>query len=205
MPKKEATKRKLQAEKSRNEIYDAAIELIRTTGFERTTIQAIIAKAGVSIGTFYHHFKSKDGIIEENFLRADALFTRYLEEEPAESREAPSTERILRYMDRYALLVRDVGVDLSQQLYTCRNKLFLKEGRPMQVGLARIVAEGQARGDLIDTKGAAEICSYLFIAARGLVFDWCLRDGKGDIEAELRSFLAPLVGLFARDGGRARG
>ncbi|WP_082788787.1 TetR/AcrR family transcriptional regulator [Lederbergia lenta] len=44
-------------------ILQAAIELIKEKGFEKTSISAITKKAGVAHGTFYRYFKSKNEII----------------------------------------------------------------------------------------------------------------------------------------------
>lgn len=45
---------------SRARVRDAAIELFAAVGFERATVKAIAAAAGVSPGLVIHHFGSKD-------------------------------------------------------------------------------------------------------------------------------------------------
>jgi len=193
MPKKPKTTRKQKAEYSKNRIYAAATALIAAKGYDQTSIKDIVQKAGVSIGTFYHYFKSKHAILEEDFSRADALFQDLPESIPA---DLPSPERILRYMDQYSQLLEDNGVEYDSQLYTCRNRLFVKRGRAMQLGLVRIVAEGQARGELATEPDAEYICEYIFLAARGVAFDWCLRQGKGDIKVQMREYLGRLLEVF---------
>ncbi len=190
----EPTRRKVKAEESKNRIYEAALALFGEKGFERTTILDITARAGVAIGTFYHHFQSKDGVLEENFRRADEEFARYAAS--PECREGPVEERLLRYLDRYSLLIEETGLDLIRQIYTYRNKLFLKKGRAMQDGLIALVREGQEGRELKTDLSPEELCDYLFMGARGVVFHWCLLDGGSDIRALMRGYFSRLLPLF---------
>ena len=51
-------------EARRRQILDASIECFAREGFHRTSMAQIIAKAGVSAGTIYLYFSSKEEIIE---------------------------------------------------------------------------------------------------------------------------------------------
>jgi AcrR family transcriptional regulator len=194
--RQEATRRKAKAEESKNRIYETALAVIGEKGYEATTILDITARAGVAIGTFYHYFHSKNGILEENFGRADEAFASFAAS-PA-LREGTAEERILLYLDRYALLIEETGIDLIKQLYTSRNKLFIRRGRAMQEGLTALLAEAQGRGELKAEPGPEGICDYLFIAARGVVFHWCLLDGERPIRELMREHFAPLIPIFLR-------
>jgi AcrR family transcriptional regulator len=48
----------------RNEILDAAQRLVFTKGYERMTIQDILAALQISSGAFYHYFDSKPAVLE---------------------------------------------------------------------------------------------------------------------------------------------
>ena len=45
---------------SKTKLLDAAVHVIRAKGYAATTIDDICHKAGVTKGSFFHHFKSKD-------------------------------------------------------------------------------------------------------------------------------------------------
>lgn len=47
----------------RNELINAAEELILIHGYDQTSVSDIVKKVGVAQGTFYHYFKSKDDVI----------------------------------------------------------------------------------------------------------------------------------------------
>jgi AcrR family transcriptional regulator len=65
-----------EREAKRNEILDATQRLVVTKGYERMTIQDIIAELRISSGAFYHYFGSKPQVL-------DALVERIMEESGA--------------------------------------------------------------------------------------------------------------------------
>src|SRR5882757_7597038 len=48
----------------RREILDAALELMDEKGYERMTIDDVLAKTGMSKGALYHYFSSKYALLE---------------------------------------------------------------------------------------------------------------------------------------------
>ena len=48
----------------RLELVDLAERLFLEKGYERTTVNDVIDAAGVSKGAFYHHFRSKEDLLE---------------------------------------------------------------------------------------------------------------------------------------------
>ena len=185
MSETKKTPRTLQAEASKNRIYDAAIALIAEKGFEETNVQDICAASACSVGAFYHHFGSKDGILEENFRRADELFASFARDDLPHS---DGLIRVVEYFGRYAALVaQETGLDLSKRLYSCANKLFLRKGGAMQTELTAILDEAIAKGELQLELDAEKACDWLFIGARGLVFHWCLCEGGFDLLEAMRT------------------
>lgn len=60
----------VKAEATRNRIVDAALDLFRREGFEETTMRGIAAKAGVSLGSAYYYFESKEDLVMAFYERA---------------------------------------------------------------------------------------------------------------------------------------
>jgi AcrR family transcriptional regulator len=54
-------------------IVDIAIELFAENGFEKTPVSAICERANVSKGLVFHHFKNKDELLREIFLRTTGI------------------------------------------------------------------------------------------------------------------------------------
>lgn len=62
---------------TRRRIMDAAIPLILEQGFSGTSVDAIVAKAGVTKGAFFHHFATKTELAHElvdRWVEGDARF-----------------------------------------------------------------------------------------------------------------------------------
>jgi AcrR family transcriptional regulator len=51
-------------DRTRSLLIDAAGQLFANQGYDRTAVEAIIRQASVSKGAFYHHFASKDEILD---------------------------------------------------------------------------------------------------------------------------------------------
>ena len=49
----------------KKEIMDTAQMLFYTIGYDAVTVNTIIATIGISKGTFYHYFKSKEQLLDE--------------------------------------------------------------------------------------------------------------------------------------------
>jgi AcrR family transcriptional regulator len=60
---KSADRRGTKGETTRQQVLEAALQLFRKRGFERTTMRAIAQQAGLSLGAAYHYFDSKDAIL----------------------------------------------------------------------------------------------------------------------------------------------
>ena len=56
--------------RTRSTIIDAALRLFRERGYDATTMRAIAAEAGVSVGNAYYYFSSKEELIQGFYDRA---------------------------------------------------------------------------------------------------------------------------------------
>jgi hypothetical protein len=60
----------------------------------------------------------------------------------------------------------------------------------MQSLLTNILRLGQERGELTDSAAPEIITEKLFLVARGVIFDWCLRNGESDLIAEMKDIIS---------------
>ena len=193
MEEQKLTNRQIQALKTKNKIYKIAIELYGEKGYENIKIEDICKKAGVSVGSFYNYFKSKNDILIEIFKRADD----YFENEVVDNlKSINSLDKIVEFFDYYANYNEIVGIDTMKQLYNFNNKLFITKGRYMQNSLQDIISKGQSKDEISKNMTVDEISKYLFIAARGIAYDWCLHDGEYDIKEFMNNYFKQLVIIF---------
>ena len=52
----------MQLHESKAKLLDATIKVVRTKGYNATRVEDVCAEAGVTKGSFFHHFKSKDDL-----------------------------------------------------------------------------------------------------------------------------------------------
>lgn len=190
MIKRTHTKRQDQARETKNRIYTSAIELMEQKGFDNITIADISEKAGVSVGAFYHYFSSKNDILAEIFHRADEYFASQVADFLS---KASTPEQIVDFFDHYARFNIASGVETTQQLFSPKIKFFIKEGRPMLEILHDLICKGQEKKEIRGDIDAKELVRYLFVMARGVVFEWSLYDGNYDLEAKMHKYIENLV------------
>ena len=68
-----------KSEATRARILDVALDLFRRQGFEETTMRGIAADAGVSLGSAYYYFESKEDLVMAFYERAIEAMTPQME------------------------------------------------------------------------------------------------------------------------------
>lgn len=102
----EAHHRKKQPEQVRAQLIDNAKRLALQGGLAAVSVEAVATAAGVTKGGLFHHFPSKQALI-------DAVFQHLLEEFEADlqARMAADPEPCGRFTRAYVASVFDVGAD----------------------------------------------------------------------------------------------
>ncbi|HEX6045350.1 MAG TPA: TetR family transcriptional regulator [Pyrinomonadaceae bacterium] len=62
--RKKRTAQRVKGDQTRALILDTALTMFRERGYDHTTMRAIAAKAGVSLGNAYYYFRSKEHLIQ---------------------------------------------------------------------------------------------------------------------------------------------
>lgn len=93
---------------SKTSFLDAAIKVVRTKGYTATRIEDVCAEAGLTKGSFFHHFKSKEDLALAAVAHWDAHAAHVFEDAPFLG-EADPLDRLIGYVDfRKAILTGDV-------------------------------------------------------------------------------------------------
>jgi TetR/AcrR family transcriptional repressor of nem operon len=106
---------------SKTRFLDAALRVIRTQGYEATTVEDICEAAGLTKGSFFHHFESKEALA----LAAADYFAEMAEgafsAAPYRQVEDPR-DRVLGYVDFRASIMRGELPD-----FTCLLGMMVQE------------------------------------------------------------------------------
>lgn len=161
-----------EAEERRNEILDAADELFAQQGFDGTSTKDILEKVGIARGTLYHHFNSKEAIM-------DALIERYsarilsAARHIATDKSIPISERIMGVV--MALNVSsEGGMEIREHIHKPQNALMHQKIQKVIINnvppiLADIIHEGIEQG-LFNTPFPYE-CMEMVVIYLNTVFD----------------------------------
>jgi AcrR family transcriptional regulator len=169
-----------KAAQTRQAIVDAAMRLFRTNGYDRTTMRAIAAEAGVSLGNAYYYFGSKEHLVQ-------AFYDQLQDEHAAAAaallaRESRFEQRLLGVLHAW-LDVAAPHHEFAGQFF--RNAAdphsplspFSRESAPARetsIGLFRTLVEGsdvKASADL-----RAELPALLWLLQMGVVLFWVYDD-----------------------------
>jgi TetR/AcrR family transcriptional regulator, transcriptional repressor for nem operon len=83
---------------SKTKLLDAALHVIRAKGYAATTVDDICHQAGVTKGSFFHHFKSKDELALAAAAHWGTLTEGFFAAAPYHQSQDP-LERLLGYVD----------------------------------------------------------------------------------------------------------
>ncbi|MGE0563495.1 MAG: TetR/AcrR family transcriptional regulator [Pseudolabrys sp.] len=95
--------------RSRQKLLEAALSVIRARGYAATTVDDICAAAGVTKGSFFHHFKSKEALVLDAVDYWNDWTGGAFASAPYQKLKDPR-DRILGYVDfRIAILEGEVS------------------------------------------------------------------------------------------------
>lgn len=191
-------KRQLQAIDTHQKILKTALSLMTKYGYSNVTIRDICKEADVAIGTFYIYFKSKGDIFSTMYNEADAYFSKEVFN-TINKHNGSAIDKIVEFFVQYAKYNESTGLDGVRLLYNSENKWFVIKGRQMQEVLKNIILSCQEAGDLTDKMSAQQMTEWMFIAARGVVYDWCLHDGKYDLQQFIAEYFKVFIKSFINE------
>jgi AcrR family transcriptional regulator len=95
-----------RSETKRLQIVEVAIRHFAEHGYSATRVEDIAAQLGISKGSVFQHFKSKDGLFFEAYKKAVRSFPKYMEA-PPKARERGFFEVLRYWLERTENMVRD--------------------------------------------------------------------------------------------------
>lgn len=141
---------------SKLRLLDAALKVVRTKGYSATRIEDVCAEAGLTKGSFFHHFKSKEDLA----LAAAALWDARTAETHAAApyhRAADPVSRLIAYIEFRKAQFRKVLLTGDLPDFTCFAGTIVQEAYrthpDVSAACARTIT-GQAKGLEADIREA---------------------------------------------------
>jgi len=194
------TKRKEQAASTKKRIFETATMLFKENGFYNTSINDIAEKSGVSVGSFYYHFKCKEALLYILADEADANYAGFI----SSTENIISADNVLDLIQSLFLLVLDTysswGPEFSLILYSCMKRDPLlrdrmnNEERDFYRYIHELYQKGQSFGILRKDISAKQLAAAYVKAIRGAIIDWCVNDGAWDLRKHNENLVEVFLG-----------
>lgn len=193
---KKQTNRQLRSEHTKLNLFNTAVGLLAEKPFEQITIRDIVARAGVSIGTFYNYYNTKMDVFYQAYQVADRYFADTV---APQLNTGTATERILLFFDYYARYSSEIsGLKLTRLLYSVDNPHFMRNSPNGMIDTLMSVLEyGLSTNELVSQGDTVrEMADYFMISIRGVVYHWCTANGSYDLNSMVAHFTKRLLSAY---------
>ena len=197
----------LQARKQemvRDAIYDAAIEIFATKGFDETTVEEVAQAAGVSRRSFFRYFASKDDLLALSVVNYGQTLVSAVAVCPASMWAIDVIRETVVSCAKYAALqprtrqTVEIAVKSASARQAYQSRLMEVEDSLAEAFAARI--KNASRDDL----KARTYASVTLLAMNLTIASW-FRQEYEDISTSYRRVFAGLTRLFSEKGGITQG
>ena len=175
-----------KSRESKEKIFQAAKRILQKKGYEELSIKNICEEAGVSNGSFYHHFKTKDD-----------LLSYYIEDQPKidpDLLELPDNVEgvkagIIQVYMNYVKYCRELGVEFMSEYYDTKNQALnaaIRMERPYPIiTVQKYVEKAEQAGVVSLNVSIEEFTTDIRMIVIGNVFEWCVKHGEADFEGNM--------------------
>ena len=196
--KEQISRQQQKSRETKEKIFKAAKRILQKGGYEELSIKNICEEAGVSNGSFYHHFKTKDD-----------LLSYYIEEQPninpdlldiPKSADEVKSAIVYVYLN-YVHYCQELGVEFMANYYTPKNQSLnplIRTERPYPiVTVHNYLQKCIGAGIISPNQDIEDITTDIRMIVIGNVFEWCLKEGNADFEGNMkRSLESYMNGVF---------
>ncbi len=174
--------RALAQSELRSIIYEAAISRFREKGYARTTVDEIVAIAGVAKGTFFNFFPAKLDVLKAYYAVIDA--------EAARCRNTMNAATPLESLRRYASMVETIFLREGPLMFELiaaiahepiMSRIDAESGANDAADFARFLLEARDRGLIAAAVNPDEAADAVLDLWSGSVRAWLTRPVKGSL------------------------
>jgi len=178
---------------TKQHIIDVTTNLLKAYSYEQLTVRNICAAAGVSNGTFYNLFESKDDLLGYYLRQAQNNFS-------VDSEDVGLLEYIIAGYDNLTKSYKEMGIEFISGYYTPKNQAFNIYTRKKDAGNNYVrdlyydkLSEAQYDGYITQAYTIDQIAHDIQVIVIGCTFQWCATNGLGSLEHEISRMLRQLL------------
>jgi AcrR family transcriptional regulator len=194
-----------KAQRTRRQILEAALMLFKEQGFDRTSMRDIAARAGLSLGSTYYYFRSKEELVLAFYAQ-----THTAAWERSERTRAATTEFAARFRDVLLFKLEQLAEYRGFIVVLARSALdpsrplspFGRETKALRDGAVAVMERAVEGSDLrVHRDLRPHLPRLLWLLQMAIIFFWIHDTSRGQertrrvVEASLAllAFLPPLT------------
>ena len=187
------TKRQRQARETKRRLYEAAIALIQAKGFSEINIKDITDLAGVSKGTFYTHFDSKEDLLQYTFTQSGEFY----EEAYEKVKDLDFAYALVQFFTLAYIENEKRGKEILKALASSYTGMDYEHIYGEQRGLVKylraLIEMGQEKGT-VRTDLSTDAMLYMCLASLvGVEFHWAFSNDSEKLSTRVEQQMSVLV------------
>lgn len=175
---------------TKTKIFQAAKRILKKSGYENLSIKNICEEAGVSNGSFYHHFKTKDDLLSY-YIEEQPVISPELLELPADAEDAKKA--IIYVYINYVHYCKELGIEFMSNYYTPKNQSLnplIRTERPYPIVTVHDYLRKCLDAGIVRLNHSLDkVTTDIRMLVIGNVFEWCLKQGEADFEGNMKRSL----------------
>lgn len=188
---------------TKEKIYQTAVDILKTKGYAHLTISNVCKHSGVSNGTFFYYFKTKDELL---IYYTYDHFAEFREEHNFGEavRGMAFDEKIITFYSYWADYMIELGLEFCSNFYHTRNysldvRLWNRR-QPVTIWNypGDCLSAARTEGFLIEGVSVEHCAEVLGTLMKGIAFDWCLSNGAFDMHERIREIMQPYLASISR-------
>lgn len=202
--REKANKRRFQSQSTKQMIYNHATKLFKEKGYYNVSVEEITESLGVSVGAFYHHFRSKDDLV---LLWADDLDQNYsdfynqIKANPKNQNALNKIRDMIFFiLETYSFWGREFTA-ISYSYMMKNPKVCARMVDPKRSFfkiMYELVELGKLDNSLRQDISDKEIVQDIIMVTRGAILDWCISGENQSIVERSTSFVNSFMDGIAR-------
>ena len=199
-----AQRRQAQARQTERNILQAALTLMRERGFDKVSIRDICKQAGITTGAFYHHFPSKESLLNKGFAPLDDYMEAALRGHEADE----PAERLGHILSAYARFMEEEGGELTGRYYVRRitdpTTQSMDSSRYTLRAMVECFRQAQREGILASGRSPEWVADFCYRHFRGVVIDWVLHNYSYRLLPKMEEDYQLFTGFFQTTAAKER-
>lgn len=190
--------RKDRAINTKNKIFDTAVKLIKSKGYDNVTVSEICQTAGLAKGSFYVHYKSKEDIVRESYYAdmgkyIQSHYTTFI----SQNSDKSVTEHIIYFLNLELEFAEYAGYELTCLAYSL-NLAACIPGPSEHFNKRRFskILYDEISQSLKYTSSSfscEDIFNYFESIVRGIMATWCFSNNSFNIVEQGKKYIKQSV------------